>query len=285
MTTQSKLIVIVAAALSVHCANGEQSIDSTSLGNDNNAQTQPAPAEPAPNDPAPEWKRLAKPSANQADDDTQDMCLALGVRAKAHHLRRLIVAFEGLASFDSAATSRLYAAFEKNPTLEGNDNPAGAQSMGFVVHQLLQPFLKKAEGRVEFVVFPHDSVNDSAGGTPESCIHAFLTAAPGTKLTLIGHSYGGHAVNQLARHLEKDDIEIDSVFTVDPRLKFYAGSFGRTDNAVRWDNFYELNTPFLTGYSVPGADTNKNLSSTGVGHTGMPARPEVHAAVFDRLLN
>ncbi|NJL25293.1 MAG: hypothetical protein HC902_09010 [Calothrix sp. SM1_5_4] len=133
-------------------------------------------------------------------------------------------------------------------------------------------------------MFPHGSQGEASGSVPEVCVRAWLSAAPKTKLTIMGHSYGGHAANQLASVLEEPKSAIDSVFSLDPRTRMYTGQLGRTKNAALWLNFYQTNTPFLNGYVVPGADLNVNLSPTGIGHTSLPAAVEVFNAVADHLL-
>lgn len=285
MRLPSAIVLLLAASASLHCAKAKERVSAPVGGSGETVQAPPSEGDGGmPELPLPPWEPLEKPFAATAPSDATDRCRALGRRASARKIGRLIVAFEGLASYDGAGTARLYAAYERNPTLPGDDDPAGPRAAGYFLHRLMVPLLKAAAGRLEFLVFPHDSVNDSNGGLPQLCLESFLKFAPRTKITIAGHSYGGHAANQLARRLDAAGIALDSVFTLDPRTKFYVGSLGRTGNAEVWHNFYQRNTPFLNGFIVPGADTNLNLSSTGVGHTGLPGRDEVFAAVAARLL-
>jgi hypothetical protein len=254
---------------------------------------QPAPDQggqettPGPNDPVPgpqqpgQWKALAKPSASNSETQVEDMCEALAVRAKNFGINRLIVAYEGLASYDSSGARAAYSHFDQDRNFKNSKNLARGGG-GYVLHGLLKPLLEEARGTLEFLSLPHDSQGDGAGSVAEVCIRAWLATHRQTKLTIMGHSYGGHAANQLASALNRLGVTIDSVYTLDPRTRFYAGSFQRTPNAVVWQNFYQKGTPFLNGYVVPGADLNQLL--TGVGHTSVPFVAEIFNRVSARLL-
>ena len=224
----------------------------------------------------PKWTAVAKPTGHESDSRVS--CRQLARRAEQFQIQRLIVVFEGLGSFDSAGTQALYRLFDQDRHLR---EPSGwnSKAAGYVLRGLLYPLLLKSEGRTEFLVFPHHSVTDENGGSVEACLIAWLQSSPQTKIMIIGHSYGGHAANQLARRLEARHIEVDSVVTLDPRTKFYSGSLGRTQNVRNWLNFYQLNTAFLKGYAVPGADLNQNLSSTGASHFNLPELPTIHNRV------
>lgn len=230
------------------------------------------------------WTSLSKPSSTSSSVETTSLCSQLGKRAKDFSIRRLVVAFEGLSSYDSTGVAAAYSLFEQDPLFRGASQISRG-SAGYVLHGLLKPLLEQGNGKIEFLSFPHDSQDEAHGSVPEICILAWLKAAPSTKITIIGHSYGGHAANQLASVLDADGVSLDSVFSLDPRTRYYVGTLQRTTNANLWLNFYQTNTPFLNGYQVPGADANIDLSYTGVSHTELPSASEVHARVFDHLLN
>ncbi|NJL25294.1 MAG: hypothetical protein HC902_09015 [Calothrix sp. SM1_5_4] len=98
--------------------------------------------------PQPTWYALTKPSDMSDADETRALCTKLGQRAKLFRIERLIVGFEGLASFDESGTAAAYALFEKDPSFSGSANlPNGGG--GYVLHGLLAPLLAKAKGKIE----------------------------------------------------------------------------------------------------------------------------------------
>jgi len=285
------LILIIALSLAVtHC--GPAGSPAAELPTEETAGTDdPTPTTGTPDLPttpttpgqSPVWKALAKPTDSTSSADTTTLCRKLGQRAKDFGISRLVIAFEGLASYDSTGARASYELFDQDPSFQGSSQISRG-SAGYVLHGVLQPLLERAGGKIEFLSLPHDSQSAAHGSVAETCILAWLEKSPHTKVTLMGHSYGGHAVNQLATALNDLKVPLDSVFTLDPRTKFYSGSLLRTQNADVWLNFYQLNTPLLNGYVVPNADLNLNLSSTGVGHTGLPYASEVLTRIFAHML-
>jgi hypothetical protein len=275
------ILVAVASIGVVRCAPAGVPGSQPAPGTGGNAATD-TPAPQHPDAPA-VWQNLAKPTEASSAAETKTLCARLGRRAKDFSIGRLVIAFEGLASYDTTGARAAYALFESDPLFQGSVQIARG-SAGYVLHGVLKPLLAQAQGHVEFLSLPHDAQGADHGSVAETCVLEWLKKAPDTKITIMGHSYGGHAANQLAAALDELHVPLDSVFTLDPRLRFYAGAFQRTRNAVLWENFYQTNTPFLNGYVVPGADLNRNLSATGVGHTGLPFSAEVTRRIFDYLL-
>lgn len=222
-----------------------------------------------------------KPKAG--DTSAAEKCRQLSERAALLGIRTLVIGFEGLASYDSSGTTEAYKA-QWNRQQNKTPSWPSASSGGYVLHGLLIPFMKQSRA-FETLVFPHDSVNESSGGAAEACAVAWMRDSryKNRRLVVTGHSYGGHAANQLASLLKSRDVRIDWMISIDPRTRGYVGSLGRTTNADRWENYYQTNTPFLNGYTVPGADLNRNLSSTGVGHTQMPRAAAVQEAFAQAL--
>lgn len=219
---------------------------------------------------------IAKPTGSESPEEAALLCEKIFRENKSH---TLVIAFEGLASFDSAGTRAAY--FYHWQLSQGvNATPPRAGRRGYLLHGLVVPMIKEAD--FEFLVFPHDSIAQGRASPAQSCATIWLQQ-PGRSLVITGHSYGGHAAQNLAANLNLARLTVDAVITVDPRLRLYSGSFGKTQNVRLWENFYQTNTPFLNGYEVPGADSNVDLSHTDVGHTGMTKRAEV-ANVFGRVL-
>jgi hypothetical protein len=250
---------------------------------DNGSASIAEPLPPPAPENAPVWRTLAKPAQSSTAADTEALCRLLGRRAKDFSIGRLVIAFEGLASFDTTGVRAAYDLFERDRNFSASTQIARG-SAGYVLHGVLKPLLAQARGRIEFLSLPHDAQGAGHGSVAETCVVEWLKVAPATKITIIGHSYGGHAANQLASALDDLNVPVDSVFTLDPRLRFYAGSFQRTRNAALWENYYQTNTPLLNGYVVPDADLNMNLSATGVGHTGLPFAAKVTTRIFDYML-
>jgi hypothetical protein len=222
-----------------------------------------------------------KPASSDDATTAQTKCKLLSQVAASHGVAKLIIAFEGLLSFDDAGTTAFYEyIWDLNHGVSASEPTGG--SAGYVLHELITPVIEQHRADTEFLMFPETSQSDSSGSAPEACAIEWAKVA-GRKLFVIGHSYGGHAANQLAEVLDSDKITIAGVVTIDPRTKYGIGTLGRTRNAVVWDNFFQTNTPFLNGATVPGADENVDLSNTGVQHTGMPGMPQVKSAVLDLL--
>lgn len=219
---------------------------------------------------------IAKPTGNESSAAAAELCEKIFRQNKA---TTLVIAFEGLASFDASGTRAAYLYHWKISQGESAEAPKPGRS-GYLLHGLLVPMIKQKN--FEFLVFPHGSIAEGNASPAQSCAAIWLQQ-PGRSLVITGHSYGGHAAQNLADNLNQADITVDAVITIDPRLRVYAGSFGRTRNVRLWKNFYQTNTLLLNGYEIPGADINQDLSSTGVSHTAMTKRVEVFAALKNTL--
>jgi hypothetical protein len=246
----------------------------------------PSPAQPSPTpkpEPVEDDYTQYKPTGGESIDEIAEKCELLSKVAAYKGVKTLVIGFEGLISFDSSGTQAAYKFLwdlshsrkAPAPTYGGG---------GYLLHGLVVPLIKHYDKKIEVLMFPEYSQSSSAGSAAERCATIWVKSASGRKLVITGHSYGGHAANQLAVQLDQARVPIDFVFTVDARTKNYIGSLGRTQNAARWDNFYQTNTLFLNGYSVPDADSNTNLSSDGVSHTSIPGSPKIFQAVTGRLV-
>ena len=81
-------------------------------------------------------------------------------------------------------------------------------------------------------------------------ITAWRTANPDAKLSLVGYSYGGVAVMDLARALEKKDIKVDLLITLDAADGNNSSNINRTvpSNVVRNVNYYQTNAKTTTSW-------------------------------------
>lgn len=209
-------------------------------------------------------------------------CAELAAFARQREARTLVIGFEGLASFDSSGTHVSYR--QHLEALRGETiEPMRKGSGGYLLHGLLNRVMKERARSVEVIMFPQTATGSSAGSVPELCAETWMRE-PGNKLVVLGHSFGGHAANQLTENLARRNIPVAAVISVDPRLKGYIGSFQRSPNVALWENYFQKNTPFLNGYVVAGAQVNANLSSTGVKHVTIPFSPVLKAAL-DRVLD
>lgn len=240
---------------------------------------------PATDDDALSAVLTMKPAGSEDLGTAKTLCQKLSDNAKNNGLNTLVIAFEGLASFDASGTQAAYVE-HWNLTHNRPATTPNQGSGGFLLHQLVVPLMESHNARFEFLVFPHDSVGTGTS-VAEVCARTWKSdpdpRARNRRLMFYGHSYGGVAVNLVAQALQKTGVPIDFVLTIDPRLRYYAGSFQRTSNVKRWLNFYELITPFLSGYTIPDADTNTDLSSEGYFHTRMPSAPAIYDAASAQL--
>lgn len=238
----------------------------------------PQPAPPA----EPPIESPEKPTAGDSGSSARAKCQALSDRARQRGVDTLIIVFEGLASYDSRGTQSAYAYREKLLSGERAASPERGGA-GYMLHGLMVPLIAEKAASFDFLVFPHDSVGARGGSVAQICATVWKTDPDSRsrhrRLVVAGHSYGGHAANQLTDSLDAAGVDVDFVLTVDPRLRLYVGRFQRSGNVRRWENYYQLNTPFLNGYRVGGADVNENLSSRGGTHVGLPWMPPVQASL------
>lgn len=228
-----------------------------------------------------------RPIGDALDAEAQSLypgrnCEQLTAFARQRDARVLVIGFEGLASFDSTGSHSSYRQHLQAVKGENVEAPRRGGG-GYLLHGLLNRVMKERASSVEVVMFPQTATGSSAGSVPELCAETWMKEA-GNRLVVLGHSFGGHAANQLTENLARKNIPVAAVISVDPRLKAYIGSFERSPNVALWENYYQKNTPFLNGYLVNGAQVNANLSSTGVKHVTIPFSPVVKAAL-DRVLD
>lgn len=225
-------------------------------------------------DPVAQEVAAAKPTAADTADQAREKCERLSERSKRLGLKTLIIGFEGLGSFNAALTQAAYQSHWQRTEGAAVTAPSGGGSGGYLLRGMLLPLLEAHGSQIEFLDFPHDSQQAAGTSNAEVCATVWMRQ-PGRRLLVTGHSYGGHAANQLAEALERAKVTIETVVTVDARTRMYVGDLHKTSNVGTWANFYQRNTPFLPGYVVDGADLNMNLSTTGVQHGGIPAAPAV----------
>jgi hypothetical protein len=216
-----------------------------------------------------------RPFGRESLEDARELCRSFTQTAVRQGVRTLVIGFEGLASFDGKGTQQAYS------FLKGGERPRRGLS-GFLLHGLLVPLMDRLRGHVEFLVFPETSVMSTADSVPSECARAWMER-PGNRLVLVGHSYGGHAVNLLAENLEQRRVSIARVVTVDARTRLYLGRLHKTTNVALWENYYQRNTPFLFGSRVEEADLNVDLSRSGVFHGNIPAAPAIRASLMSFL--
>jgi predicted small lipoprotein YifL len=224
-----------------------------------------------------------KPSGGVSAQQARTMCKMLSDVAASKQTRTLVIAFEGLASFDGTGTRNAYDYMWNISHNRPAAYPRGGGA-GYLLNQLIVPLVAKYGAQIEFLMFPETSQSGSSGSNAQICAEEWMKVG-GRKLAVSGHSYGGHAANQLVSALDRDGrVPVDYVFTVDARTRMYVGTLARPSNVAYWENFYQKNTIFLTGYQVGGADLNLNLSSTGLGHTSIPRSPVIFEHVT-KVLN
>lgn len=242
------------------------------------------PAAQRPNDPLPgayatAQDRIAaarsenpdqyKPSGQESIQTAQARCEAMSRRASAHGVNVLIVAFEGLVSFDSGGTSAAY----RYQVQKAAGDPRAVRPVpipipgipfvggGYVLNGLLMPLIDRFGDRFEFLVFRHFEQSESDETVPAVCARVWLSGAPGRRIVIVGHSAGGLAAAQLTRSLERARLWVDLVVTID---SVWTG--GRAGNARRWENYHNAYP------EVPGADVNRYIPTN---HFAIPGSPEI----------
>ena len=212
-----------------------------------------------------------KPSIG--DSDGAGKCMRLSEWNRRRGIKTLVIAFEGLASYSPSATRAAYDYHRR--ILEGSKEPVRLPYAfgGFVARGLMIPVIANAASSFDFLVFPY-----TATGIAHTCALEWLKVS-GRRIILVSHSFGGMATVRVAGDLEKLGIPIHEVITIDPRTPFFGIGLERTQNAKRWENFYQWGGG-LPGKSMPDADLNQRLWGA---HTGMPFQPAVRQALLSAI--
>jgi hypothetical protein len=223
-----------------------------------------------------------KPTSEDSASAAAAKCKTLSTVAKARGVTVLVIGFEGLLSYSDTDVLNAYIYQEglaNSVKIQISNSDDGTN---YLLHGLLIPLMTHYKGKVEFLEFPWDSQDSSFGSAPETCATEWMKV-PGRRVILSGHSFGGQSVVLLADILASEKVLVDQVYTVDPRKQDLFVDFTRTVNVRRWDNYFELITPFLSGYEIDGATLNDDLSSEGYYHTEMPFAPVIYQDVVNHL--
>lgn len=213
-----------------------------------------------------------KPSGMESLDSAQTKCGEMSRRAAARGTRALIIAFEGLGSFDPIGTRESYryqlTRAAGSQTARPLFNPVPIIGGGYILHELLLPLVDRYGDAFEFLVYPHYE-QGSDDSVPAVCARMWVSGAPGRRLIVIGHSAGGGAASRLVRSLQASRVWVDLVVTID---SVWTG--GRTSNARRWENYHNAYP------EVSGADVNLYIPTN---HFSIPGSPQIYQSISRQL--
>ena len=210
--------------------------------------------------------------------NSRDACLRISEGALITGTKVLVIGIEGLASFSSIGTRRAYEYRCKVTRGLAASPPSSAGFGGFVLKNLIVPVIEEYKNQVEVLVVSHGD-GGSNSGKAYHCAKIWMSekrpGSEGSKVILVGHSFGGYALPKLTGHL--GNTPIAGVLSIDARFNDgpLRAKMRRKGNVDRWENYYQ--TMPLRGYEVEGADVNQKLS--GKGHTKIPGHPTVKAAL------
>ena len=187
--------------------------------------------------------------------------------------RTLVIAFEGLWSYNSGYAARLYRYVDALRAGQRASEPIWTP-MVFVGKGLLAPAAARDARRADLVVLPETSENpqeDSVGEVVARAYHQVHGAS--LNLVVVGHSFGGYAGLRLAAKLRPHGVTIDGFLAIDART--YTQNyrhFVKPGNVTRLYCYYQK-SPVFPGYEIQGADLNLRLR--GENHGGIPGAAEV----------
>lgn len=220
------------------------------------------------------------PTGGETPDQAEEICKNLSAKAAARKANTLIISYEGLWMHSGALAQQTYE-FHRN-VVRGVPGDAPRGGGAGILQGLVIPAVKKHASRLEILSVSESSTNGSGRSAAEICAVQWKKGGKDRKLVILGHSYGGHAANQLAAYLNEEGVKVDLVITVDPRTKRYIGRLARTKNVVRWENYYQPAPTPLPGYAVADADVNDNLLGQA-GHGSIPYAPVISKSLMKHL--
>jgi peptidoglycan hydrolase-like protein with peptidoglycan-binding domain len=194
--------------------------------------------------------------------------------AKAAGRHTLIIVFEGQFAYASGYASRIYA---YQDALRRGEDPSRPLHTGlsFVSTGLIVPHIRETMGVAELLILPETSENPSVSIGSEVGRAWREVHGSDSKIVIVGHSLGGWSALQCGSKLNRFQVPVASVLTMDART--YTANypyFIKSPNVTGPHKNYFQKSLVFPGYEIRGAE-NQRLH---IDHARIPGAPEVVAA-------
>lgn len=222
----------------------------------------------------------ARPPASSTDPaQAHAAALPWARAAKAAGRHTLIIVFEGQFAYASGYARRIY---EYQEALRRGESPSRPLHTGlsFVSTGLIVPHIRETMTTAELIILPETSENPtvSIGSEVGRAWHEVHGAD--SKIVIVGHSLGGWSALQCGNKLNRFQVPVASVLTMDART--YTANypyFIKSPNVTGPHKNYFQKSPIFPGYEIRGAE-NQRLH---IDHARIPGAPEVVAAYLSMV--
>lgn len=214
------------------------------------------------------------PSSSTDPAQAHDAALPWARAAKAAGRHTLVIVFEGQFAYASGYASRIYAYQE---ALRRGEDPSRPLHTGlsFVSTGLIVPHIRETMHSAELLILPETSENPSVSIGSEVGRAWHEVHGADSKIVIVGHSLGGWSAIQCGNKLDRFQVPVASVLTMDART--YTANypyFIKSPNVTGPHENYFQKSPVFPGYEIRGAE-NTHLH---IDHARIPGAPEVVAA-------
>ncbi|MCO4793659.1 MAG: hypothetical protein KC493_08110 [Bacteriovoracaceae bacterium] len=175
-----------------------------------------------------------------------------------------LIGFEGLASYNKKIIRNLKRHHE---SLKAGKHSTFKKmgTGGFLTKHFISKFVEKSPHQFEFFVFPQKIKSIHKIQKADQCIKEIWNETNGqAKLVLLGHSFGGFELINVAKRLNKYGITFDVAVTMDARA--YPAQYKRfikPDNIKELRNYYQIG--LLSGHKIKQSTRELKLSASHVG--------------------
>lgn len=196
---------------------------------------------------------------------TKEICQAWSKSSQSKGVTQLIVAFEGLASYSAKAAEATYKYYDELKKSSGARAPR-IGSMNFLNENLIVPNMNEIIKESEILILSESSQRKKET-VAETCLKSWDKQFKGNlRIILLGHSFGGYAVLNLAKKLQESKINIAQALTMDARaMPNEYVHFKKPNNINQFWNFFHKG-PWMPGYAIKGAE-NQRVRTDHVGVT------------------
>jgi hypothetical protein len=203
--------------------------------------------------------------------------------------RVLIVGFEGLAGFNKSKADQLEYYQCRLTFGQKASKPMGIGG-GHVTSALMVDAVEKYKNKLKIAMYAHDACKSGNCAGPEALATQWMNDAnttestKGRKVIIVGHSFGGDAAAVLGKRLSAKGVAVDSVITIDGRLRAALGNASVGPAAGgRWINFYQKFDFFLQGFRIKGAENHFLPALPGIGHIALPYNKKILTALMEQI--
>lgn len=222
-----------------------------------------------------------KPWPNDLELEVRRKCERLAVESRSRRIGLLLIGIEGQDGFSPTNTLLVYRYLWQlqngqptSPPLLDNSAP--------VLHRLLLPLVTRYSGQIEILSFPEFAMSGNENNAPIICAATWYSLVNHPRIVLLGHSFGGDAIHELAEGLSSKEIPVEKAYSIDAVGKSAAKRFYKPPNVGLWTNFFQRNEPPF-GSWIYRSPANHDLSRYGVNHRTIVRSQPVISTIIEQL--